>query len=94
MLCASGTASLSAEEYRFQSPHNSDTGDVVELCAVTVAEGTSKDECMCKCCIVVGLEVTCSPQDPRFMAEVDGFFQDVKILSTSPPGGTDRKSVV
>ena len=21
-------------------------------------------------------------------AEVDGFFQDVKILSTSPPGGT------
>ena len=35
-----------------------------------------------------GLRVTCSPQDPRFTginpAEVDGFFQDVKILSTSP----------
>ena len=39
-----------------------------------------------------GLGVTCSPRDPRFAgsnsAEVDGFFQDVKILSTSPPGGT------
>ena len=39
-----------------------------------------------------GLGVTCSPRDPRFASlnptEVDGFFQDVKILSTSPPGGT------
>ena len=39
-----------------------------------------------------GLEVTCSPRDQRFAGsnptEVDGFFQDVKILSTSPPGGT------
>ena len=39
-----------------------------------------------------GLGVTCSPRDPRFVglnpAEVDGFFQDVKILSTSPPEGT------
>ena len=39
-----------------------------------------------------GLEVTCSPGDQRFAgsnpAEVDGFFQNVKILSTSPPGGT------
>ena len=39
-----------------------------------------------------GLGVTCSPRDPRFAdsnpAEVDGFFQDVKILNTSPPGGT------
>ena len=39
-----------------------------------------------------GLGVTCSPRDPRFAgsnpADVDGFFQDVKILSTSPPGGT------
>ena len=39
-----------------------------------------------------GLGVTCSPRDPRFAgsnpAEVDGFYQDVKILSTSPPGGT------
>ena len=38
------------------------------------------------------LGVTCSPRDPRFAgsnpAEVDGFFQDVKTLSTSPPGGT------
>ena len=37
------------------------------------------------------LGVTCSSRDPRFAgsnpAEVDGFFQDVKILSTSPPGG-------
>ena len=37
------------------------------------------------------LGVTCSSRDPRFTgsnpAEVDGFFQDVKILSTSPPGG-------
>ena len=34
------------------------------------------------------LGVTCSPRYPRFAgsypAEVDGFFQDVKILSTSP----------
>ena len=39
-----------------------------------------------------GLGVTCSPRDPRFagsnLAEDDGFFQDVKILSTNPPGGT------
>ena len=39
-----------------------------------------------------GLGVTCSPRDSRFASsnptEVDGFFQDVKILSTSPPGGT------
>ena len=39
-----------------------------------------------------GLRVTCSPRDPRFAgsipAEVDGFFQDVKILSTCPPKGT------
>ena len=37
-----------------------------------------------------GLEVTGSPRDPRFSgsnpAEVDGFFQDVKILRTSPSG--------
>ena len=36
--------------------------------------------------------VTCSPRDPRFAdsnpTEVDEFFQDVKILSTSPPGRT------
>ena len=38
------------------------------------------------------LGVTCSPPDSRFAGsnagEVDGFFQDVKILSTSPPGRT------
>ena len=38
------------------------------------------------------LGVTCSPQNPRFagsnLTEVNGFFQDVKILSTSPLGGT------
>ena len=38
-----------------------------------------------------GLRVTCSPQDAMFAssnpAEVDVFIQDVKILSTSPPGG-------
>ena len=39
-----------------------------------------------------GLRVTCSPRDPRFAGsnptEVDGVFQDVRILSTSPPGGS------
>ena len=39
-----------------------------------------------------GLGVTCSPRDPCFAgsnpAEIDGFIQDVKILSTSPPRGT------
>ena len=39
-----------------------------------------------------GLGVTCSPRDPRFVgsnpAEADGLFQDIKILSTCPPGGT------
>ena len=38
------------------------------------------------------LGVTCLPRDPGFAGsnsvEVDGFFQDVKILCTSPPGGT------
>ena len=33
-----------------------------------------------------------TPRDPRFVgsnpAEFDGFFQDVKILSTGPLGGT------
>ena len=37
-----------------------------------------------------GLGVKFSPRYPRFVgsnpAEVDGFFQDVEILSTSPPG--------
>ena len=41
---------------------------------------------------LVGLRVTCSPQDPRFAglnpAEANEVFQDVKILRTSPPGGT------
>ena len=35
--------------------------------------------------------VTCSPRDQRFAgsnpAEVDRFFQEVKTMSTSPPGG-------
>ena len=39
-----------------------------------------------------GLGVTYSPRDPRFAGsnptEVYGYFQDVKILSTSPPGET------
>ena len=34
----------------------------------------------------------CSPRDPRFVgsnpAEVNGFFQDVKMLRTSPLGET------
>ena len=38
-----------------------------------------------------GLGVTCSPRNPRFASsnptEVDEFFQDVKLLSTSHPGG-------
>ena len=41
---------------------------------------------------LVGLGVTCSSRDPRFAGsnpvEVDGFFQDVKILMKSPPGET------
>ena len=44
-----------------------------------------------------GLGVMCLPKDPRFAgsnpAEVDGFFQDVKILSTSPQGGTLKSRV-
>ena len=39
-----------------------------------------------------GLGVTCSPGDPMFAGsnptEVYGFFQDVEILSTNPPGET------
>ena len=42
-------------------------------------------------CVIGGLGITCSPRDPRFAGsnptEVDGVFQDVKILSISPPGG-------
>ena len=41
-----------------------------------------------------GLGVTCSPRDSRFAGsyptEVDGFFQDIKILSTSPPRGRKK----
>ena len=43
-------------------------------------------------CNLDDLGVTCSPRDPRFAgsnpAEIDEVFQDVKILITSPPGGT------
>ena len=39
-----------------------------------------------------GLGVTSSPRDPKFAGsnpgEVDEFFQDVKILSISHPGGS------
>ena len=42
--------------------------------------------------VLGGLGVTSLPRDPRFAGsnptEVDGFFQEVKILSTSPSGGT------
>ena len=43
---------------------------------------------------LTGLGVMCSPQDPSFKGsnptEVDGFFQEVKIQSTSPLGGSLR----
>ena len=39
-----------------------------------------------------GLRVMCSPRDTRFTGsnptDVNEFFQGVKILSKSPPGGT------
>ena len=42
-----------------------------------------------------GIGVTCSPRDPKFAisnsAEIDRFFQDVKIIGTSHPGGIDGK---
>ena len=45
----------------------------------------------------VGLGVRCSPRDTRFAGsnptEVDGFFQDVKILSTSSPEGTWEQNI-
>ena len=45
-----------------------------------------------------GLGVTCSPRDPRFEssnpAEVDEFSQDLKLLSTSPPGGTLGRGLI
>ena len=38
-----------------------------------------------------GLGVTCSPRDPNFAGsnptEINGLFQGVKTLRTSPPGG-------
>ena len=43
------------------------------------------------------LGVTCSPRDSRFegsnLTEVDGFFQDVIIMSTSLPGGVFKLGV-
>ena len=45
-----------------------------------------------------GLGVTCSLRNPRFAgsnpAEVDGFFHDVKMLTTNPLGETCRGSRV
>ena len=45
--------------------------------------------------VLGGLGVTCSSRDPGFAGsnptEVDGFVQDVKILSTSPPGGPESE---
>ena len=55
---------------------------------------TLREECRLKIFEVGlgGLGIMCSPRDPRFAgsnpAKVDGFFQDVKILSTCPPGAT------
>ena len=44
-----------------------------------------------------GIGVTCSPRDPTFVgsnpADVDGFFQDVKIMNTSPPGRTLSREI-
>ena len=44
-----------------------------------------------------GLGVTCSPQHPRYTgsnpAEVNGLFQDVKIMSKSPLGRTFKLGV-
>ena len=41
--------------------------------------------------VLSSLRVMCTPRDPKFAgsnpAEVDGFFQDIKILSISPLGG-------
>ena len=38
-----------------------------------------------------GLGITCSPRDPRFAGlnpvEINGFYQDLKVLSISSPGG-------
>ena len=43
-------------------------------------------------CVIGGLGLTCYPRDLRFEGsnptEDDGFFQNVKILRTNPPGGT------
>ena len=43
-------------------------------------------------CVIGGLGVTCYLRDLKFAGsnptEVDGFFQNLKILSTNPPGGT------
>ena len=43
-------------------------------------------------CVISGLGVTCSSRDLKFAdsnpTEVDGFLQDIKILSTNPPGET------
>ena len=43
-------------------------------------------------CGLGGLGATCSLRDARFAgsnpADVMDFFQDIKILSSSPPGGT------
>ena len=42
--------------------------------------------------LTVGLWVTCLPRDQKFagsnLVEVDVFFQHIKILKTSPTGGT------
>ena len=43
-------------------------------------------------CVIGGLGVTCYCRDLKFAGsnptKVDGFFHNVKILSTNPPGGT------
>ena len=45
--------------------------------------------------VIYGCPLMCSPQDPRFAgsnpAEIDGFFQDVKILSISKSSRRDFK---
>ena len=53
---------------------------------------SQSEESKCMWVGLGGLGVTYSPRDPRFAGlnpiEVDGFFQDVKLLSTSSLGET------
>ena len=73
------------------SPSRDTTIAFIQICTVQNISHCPLDPFILASSILT-YSMSYSPRDPRLAgsnpAEATGFFQDVKILSTSPPGGT------